>query len=587
MANLSLNASNYIDNRWEPSYQRFDREAKVNYWLSNGFTGLILFASVGALVAGNLNESAQWLLFGLALVAIALFVLYDFRGKSQRARDIADALQREHEMYKGKVGVYENTAQAMTRFMQRCESIMLAENGLYLPLMLPDDKSTKSSSASSSFSRSRPNPPGSPFGSRFGGSSSPRSGSPFGSRTPSSSKDEDLSYEDDDDDEESGTAGRSPFSSGFSSGGSRRPSSGGSSSPFSGRSSGSSDSPFGSRSSGSSGSPFSRSSGSSSPFGGRSSSGSAFGRSGSSSNPPRAGSTSVGGMHRDGEDDPALDKLSGGSANNGVRFAAYYPKEMGTKDWVPMKAYTFIGYALDAVKADAQGNGADKLPEVLYDRNHTSRYRIPEGATVTVTPHMPGFQFNPQNISIGFYRTWHRFDFEIRAVEAELDEATNGHLTFTVDGLIIADVPMSIYVSKSLDKAKQHEIRYIIRKPYSNVYVSLADADAYLAKRFETIFESLGMYNMRDIVQTRQQDGWNEDLMKAVDTADVFQLFWSASAADSDIVQQEIARALARDAVNRRFLRAVYWEQPAAALPESLDKVELTYMPDLANLGQE
>jgi len=242
-----------------------------------------------------------------------------------------------------------------------------------------------------------------------------------------------------------------------------------------------------------------------------------------------------------------------------------------------------MGHALDAITLDAKGGRPEKAPEVLYERARSARYRIPEGAQVTVTPHMRGFQFNPQNVSIGFYRTWHRFDFEIRAVDAQLDEATNGYLTFTVDGLIVADVPLSVYVAKGLTKDSGKDIiRQVTRKPYRNVYASFASEDRHLAERLRRVYDALGLYNMRDLMQLRAEEGWRDDMLKSIDQAEVFQLFWSSAAVSSETVQRELEYALARQEDMPNFLRVVYWEHPPVALPPMISHLEAEYLPDIA-----
>ncbi len=558
MPNDTTNHTNYMTHRWEPEYNRYEQTARRYQLMNISATLVALLAATAGLIAGLQAPLVQFVLFGVALVAIATHALYDFRDHARRARRMADALQREREMLDAGVGVYADEAKAHERFVRRCEAILETNGQSLAPLVIYEEAA----------STARPKLPSSPFGSRSSSSSSSSSSSrsPLRSRFSSSSKnDEDddddydeLDYEDDDDDEDDKDekSGRSnPFSrsSGSSPFGSRS-----SSSPFGSRSSGSS--PFGSRSS-------------SSPFGSRSSGSSRF-----SGNRPIGSS---GGMRREGNDDPALADLEGRNGKTGVRFAAYYPKELAPNVWQPVKAYAMLGYAAEAVAADAEGGDAEKLPDILFDRNRNLRYRIPEGAQVTVTPHMKGFQFNPQTVSIGFYRTWHRFDFEMRAVDARLDEATNGHLTFMVDGLVVSDVPLSVYVGKSITTDRKDIIRRVFRKPYRSVYASVADADKALAERCQRVYEALGMYTMRDVMEMRAGGDWNEDLLKLVDEAEVFQLFWSGAAAQSEAVAQEIDRALTH--TNREnFIRPVVWEQPATALPASLQHVKPAYMPDIA-----
>lgn len=540
MPNDILNKKNYLQHRWATEQRRFERQARLNQVLNIVVTSVALCAVVGALVFGTLLPMVQMSLFGAALVAITISMLYDFRERAKRYRGVADALRRERDMYNASAGVYANADKAFTRFVNRCEAIIQASGDSYMPLLVDDADDAPQPSVRTSSSLPGA---GSPFGGRASVGSGLR-GRVSSSRFATSKADDD---DDDDDDQDENDEPRSRFSG----------------SSFSGRSSGS---PFGGRSS--------------SPFGNRPAN-SPFGSGARYSGGRPIGSS--GGMRREGNDDPALAGIQTGNGNTGVRFSAYYPKELSPQEWHPLKAYAFMGYALNAVVADAYGDAADKQPEILYDRNKQGRYRIPEGAQVTVTPRMKGFQFNPQTVSIGFYRTWHRFDFEIRAVDAKLDEATNGYLTFTVDGLVVADVPLSVYVGRAQDTNRKDLIRHVTRKPYRGVYASFADEDIRLAQRLQRIYDALGMYTLRDLMQQRSETGWDEGALRQIEDAEVFQLFWSSAAANSATVEQELQHALAHANAADDAVRVVYWEHPPAPLPAVLSHLSAEYVPDIAD----
>lgn len=526
----------YTKYRWTPEHTRFVRQARLNLRLHQGVLALAIVGAVGAVVTGNLDTNAQMLLFGMALAAILLLVLYDFRDRARRYQGLADALRRERELYEAEAGVYANGDRAFTRFVRRCEAIIQSNGEGYIPLMINDDENDERLPFSSSTSASS-----SPFGRSSASSLRNRlsSSSRFGSSSSSERSDSD------DDSEEDSSSSRSRFGSGNNPFGSSR-----SSNPFSSSRPSSGGSPFGSR----------------------------FGSSSSSGRP----NFRSGGIRPEDNEDPALANLGSTNSNTGVRFAAYYPKELAPNAWHPLKAYAYLGYAMEAVVADAENQDTDRLPEILYSRNRNPRYRIPEGAQVTVTPTMPGFQFNPQSVSIGFYRNWHRFDFELRAVDAKLDEATNGYLTFTVNGLVVADVPLSIYVGKGLGTSDDIT-RRVIRRPYRTVYASFAQEDMHLAERLKQVYDALGMYNLRDMVQLRVEGEWHDDFLKGIDEADIFQLFWSRAAAESETVAQEVAYARSRVNHLASFIRPVYWEQPPAELPEELAGLKAAYLPDLTD----
>ncbi len=530
----TFHRKNYIQYRWTAEQNRYDRRATLYQQLNLATTLLAVAAVAAALILIPLYPRLQLPLFGLALVAIAVNVVYDFRDRARRYRGVADALRREREMYDASAGTYTNEDKAFSRFVRRCELILQSGGDSYLPLIVETEDEPEAAAST----------PPTPFSRSSAASLRNRlTSSRFGSSASSSDDDEDEDDDDTDADDSSRSRSRfgdNPFSRSSSSALGRT-----GSNPFSSRSTGS---PFGS----------------SARFGG----GRPIG--------------SSGGMRREGNDDPALSGIQTGNGSAGIRFSAYYPKELLPNEWHPLKAYAFMGYAVDSIAVDAEGGDVDKVPEILYDRNRSARYRIPEGAQVTVTPHMKGFQFNPQSVSIGFYRTWHRFDFEIRAMDANLDEATNGYLTFTVDGLVVADVPVSVYVARGLSREAREATRRVTRKPYRAVYASFANEDLYLAERLRRVYDALGMYSMRDLMQMRGENGWTDEMLEAIKNAEVFQLFWSEAAANSDNEQRELTQALEQAESLDNYIRAVYWEHPPAALPDLLKDIEPEYLPDIA-----
>jgi hypothetical protein len=539
----------YLKTRWTPQYTQLQRMALVYRVLDVGLTILIITTGVGAVLTLPLGATPPLGLLGVLLTSLMVSRIYDLNGRARQHERIVEALQHEREQMEVETRTPQRsvTTQERTieRFVRRSEALFM--QGLYRDMILMIEPDAERD-AQDDDSPTEGN--GLEFGSlrsRFGSNPPPRT--PFSAARPDSPNEE-----------KSPPPRPNPFSG-------SRPTTGAGASPFGSRtpSSGNSENPF-SRSP--SASPFSRPN---SPFG---------------SNSPAFTSRpmfSSGGV-RGGQDDPALGGL-GDHGNTGVRFTIYYPKEIAPDTWHPLKAYAYLGYALDAVIADAENGDPDKLPEILYDRNRNPRYRIPEGAQVIVTPYMKGFQFNPQSVSIGFFRPWHRFDFEMRATDAHLEEATNGILTFMVEGLVVADVPLSVYVERGLSKRQQEAIRRVTRKPYRTVYASLANNDAHLAERLRVLCDALGMYNVRDMLQLRAEGAWNESLLKAIEEAEVFQLFWSESAAQSETVMRELDSARQRAAQVENFIRAVYWEHPQTSLPNDLVNIQTAYLPDLAGLS--
>jgi hypothetical protein len=204
---------------------------------------------------------------------------------------------------------------------------------------------------------------------------------------------------------------------------------------------------------------------------------------------------------------------------------------------------------------------------------------IAPGAHVCATPRLPGFQFNPLSLTIGFTEAWHRMGFELRAVKAPLNQFASGSITFTVEALIVADVPLSVYVSED---AAQSETRRATVKPYDRVFCSYSHRDTRVVEHVEKAYRALGIEYLRDVRTLRSGEAWNPRLLAMIEDADIFQLFWSPSAAASKYVRQEWEHALEIPGKPSNFVRPVYWQEPMPEPPPQLSRIHFRYEPGLA-----
>ncbi len=263
-----------------------------------------------------------------------------------------------------------------------------------------------------------------------------------------------------------------------------------------------------------------------------------------------------------------------------VQFSAYYPREIVRMDWQPLTAYVFRAAFAAVIKADARKQlGADisEMREVVED----AQQAVKEGALITATPVMPGFQFNPPTISIGFYEDWHRLDFKLRATEdAPLNLAANGALTFTVEGVIVADIPLSIFVGDGKTRIKADVVTTTV-KPYPAIFASYSHDDINIVECVERAYRALGMDYLRDVHTLKSGQDWDDQLLTLIENADIFQLFWSNTAADSPYVRKEWEHALGLGRDENAFIRPVYWEMPMPGVPDELEHIHFAYQPNL------
>ncbi len=254
-----------------------------------------------------------------------------------------------------------------------------------------------------------------------------------------------------------------------------------------------------------------------------------------------------------------------------VQFLAAYSRVQAPGEWQPMSAYVFKGIAYDQVIRDAQGQADEEqaLPAV-------GRRPFPVGMRIVARPSLPGFQFNPPQISLDFYEDWHRLDFRMRAMGAAPQTPHVGFVSFWVEGVLVADVPLIVTVG---EVAGAQAIGTPVQ-PYQHIFVSYSPDDVGLITRLQQVYQALGLDFMREVVDLHGRKQWDDRLLRMVDRADVFQLCWSQQAAASALVTREWQYA-AGLTYKERFIRPVFVTPDAPDLPGELVGLPTVFLDDL------
>jgi hypothetical protein len=256
-----------------------------------------------------------------------------------------------------------------------------------------------------------------------------------------------------------------------------------------------------------------------------------------------------------------------------VYFSAYYPREALPGKWQPLLAYVFRQFVGSDIAEDVQQLG--QMQDAVDTPVLQAAY---DGATITATPYVEGIEFNPPSVTVHFFEDWHRFDFRFRAHEQWLNQTTNGLVTFTLGGIIIGDLPLSIFVGKT-DVAPQ--TARATRRLYDSVFASYSEQDGHIMERAKHASRVLGLDFLRNVILLKNGQDWTDEILEMIERADVFQLFWSQAAATSPQVEQEWRHALQLHSDRRNFIRPVYWDQLMPPTPSELSRLQFVYQPDL------
>src|SRR4029077_8237931 len=136
--------------------------------------------------------------------------------------------------------------------------------------------------------------------------------------------------------------------------------------------------------------------------------------------------------------------------------------------------------------------------------------------------------------------TVHREEFRLRA-SASLDgSVTRGHLSVFLGGIVLADVALSIRVASTPSPlAPTPRVEMAQARPYRKIFASYAHLDRAIVEEVERYARVSGDHYLRDLIELRTGEVWNDRLTQLIDGADIFQLFWSWNAMHSPYVRSE------------------------------------------------
>jgi hypothetical protein len=267
-----------------------------------------------------------------------------------------------------------------------------------------------------------------------------------------------------------------------------------------------------------------------------------------------------------------LSQLSGD-----IYFSAYYPNELTPDVWRPFYAYMFRQFAAREIADDVQDQ-VGEFQDAFRQVENFERGTVSEGEAVTAIPFVEGIEFSPSSVAVRFRENWQRFDFRVRAHQDQINRASNGYVTFSMGGVIVGDLPISILVGQSESSPIAARAT---RRLYDSIFASYSQEDSHVVQRVEAACRALGLDYLREVMSLRSGQDWNDLLFELIEQADIFQLFWSQSAANSPYVEREWRHALQLHSDRRNFIHPVYWTEPMPAAPSELSHLRFTFRPEL------
>jgi tetratricopeptide (TPR) repeat protein len=279
-----------------------------------------------------------------------------------------------------------------------------------------------------------------------------------------------------------------------------------------------------------------------------------------------------------------------------VQFTVFRPKAVPPSQWRTLLAFAHLA----ELPADADPSELDplKVVEELAEKalgpdfqdygktTQDSTSAVPRQGQIVFIPTMEGVDFNPPRCEFQWVENLHKAEFRFRASPKLEGKTARGRLTVFLGSVILAEIPLQFRVDREAGPADSKPDERASARPYRNIFASYSHRDVEIVHQFEVHARALGDRYLRDVVDLRAGQVWNDELMRLIQQANVFQLFWSHNAMRSPFVRREWEYALSLR--RPEFIRPTYWETPfpedsATGLPpERLRRIHFHFIGTLA-----
>ena len=258
-----------------------------------------------------------------------------------------------------------------------------------------------------------------------------------------------------------------------------------------------------------------------------------------------------------------------------VAFTAYHAKEGPVAAWHTMLVYAHLFSALEQVRENAKR--FDQEIETPGETTTTASTRIVRGTDITIAPYCEGITFDPERITLKWMKDFHRADFRFKADESLSDHTAKGQITIYLGPLIIGTLKFAVLLNDKDGPAVPDQEAQSKMYPKDAMFVSYSHEDTEFGLLFRNSVELTDYDILIDIDYLRTGQIWNEELMRVIERAEIFQLFWSANSSQSQYCRQEWEHAL-KQSKPEGYIRPVYWQKPFPEPPVELSKFHFTYV---------
>jgi hypothetical protein len=250
-----------------------------------------------------------------------------------------------------------------------------------------------------------------------------------------------------------------------------------------------------------------------------------------------------------------------------VGFTVYRPPVVSPGQWASMLVFVHKTTPVvepgrepvdphEQVKARAQAHFSGPPPSPVGE---DAAHPITRGARLRIVPDLPGIVCNPKGAELEWWEPVHEVPFRLRAGPELAGTAVRGAVRVWCGLLILGEVSITIRVAANVFADPPPQVADFARL-HRKIFPSYSHRDSAVVANFAAFARAQGDEYLQDVLTLRAGERWRPRLLRLIEEADVFQLFWSRNSMHSPHCREEWEHALALQ--RPQFVLPVYWEEP-------------------------
>ncbi|WP_447602250.1 TIR domain-containing protein [Nitrospira sp. Nam80] len=256
-----------------------------------------------------------------------------------------------------------------------------------------------------------------------------------------------------------------------------------------------------------------------------------------------------------------------------VKFTSGYPGRIMPRHDYLLRVYVHIETQLQEVLKRLEQD-SEQFGGYPRKGDAESNQRIPVGTRLEVTPRINFISANPPQQRVTWTGAIEELSFRVYYVGTEQTPIPpcSGFIDISTGGLLLAQIPVSIQIEAGESRVQPRTVEMI-----SRVFASYSHKDERIIRACKATYRALGIQLFVDKDDILSGQIWRDVLRRSIADHDLFQLFWSEAAANSDEVANEwrLAKEIA-SARTSDFIRPLYWADPMPQPPNELSHLNFS-----------